>query len=133
MTLITTVLIVDDDVEDQELLMEAIKEVDESVNCLCAKNGEEALELLHTFLHKLPQLIFLDLNMPRMNGKMLLSKLKQLEALKEIPIVIYTTSKSPTDMDETQKLGAMQFVTKPTSFEAIVQMAEKILNVKVKS
>lgn len=127
MPLITTILIVDDDVEDQELLKEAIKEVDESVKCLSAKNGEEALEMLHTFLHKLPQLIFLDLNMPRMNGKVLLSKLKQLEVLKEIPIIIYTTSKSKTDIEDAQKLGALQFITKPNSFEEIVQVATNVL------
>lgn len=127
MTLITTVLIVDDDVEDQELLKEAIKEVDESVKCLSAKNGEEALEMLHTFLHKLPQLIFLDLNMPRMNGKALLSKLKQLDVLKEIPIIIYTTSKSKTDIEDARKLGALQFITKPNSFEEIVQVAANVL------
>jgi CheY-like chemotaxis protein len=127
MTFITTILIVDDDVEDQELLKEAIKEVDESVKCISAKNGEDALELLHTFLHKLPQLIFLDLNMPRMNGKVFLSKLKQLEVLKEIPIIIYTTSKSQTDVEETRKLGALQFITKPNSFEEIVQVATDLL------
>lgn len=131
MTLITTILIVDDDVEDQELLKEAIKEVDESVKCLSAKNGEEALEMLHTFLHKLPQLIFLDLNMPRMNGKILLSKLKQLDALKEIPIIIYTTSKSQTDIEDAKKLGALQFITKPNSFEEIVQVAANLLLHKV--
>lgn len=127
MTLINTVLIVDDDTEDQELLKEAIKEADESVKCLSAENGEEALEILLKFLHKLPQLIFLDLNMPRMNGKVLLSKLKQLEAVKDIPIVIYTTSRLQSDKEETKRLGALQFITKPNSFEEIVQIAKNVL------
>ncbi|MFN8343932.1 MAG: response regulator [Spirosomataceae bacterium] len=124
---IHTVLIVDDDTEDQELLKEAIKEADESVKCLSAQNGEEALEVLHSFLHKLPQLIFLDLNMPRMNGKTLLGKLKQLEVMKDIPIVIYTTSKLRSDIDDSLQLGALQFITKPNSFEEIVQIAKNVL------
>lgn len=120
MTPIATVLIVDDDMEDQELLREAIKEVDKSVHCLGAKNGEEALDMLHTLVPKLPQLIFLDLNMPRMNGKIFLRKLKQLGALNEIPVIIYTTSKMQVDIEETKQLGALQFITKPNSFEDIV-------------
>ena len=130
MTPIATVLIVDDDMEDQELLREAIKEVDKSVHCLSAKNGEEALDMLHTLLHKLPQLIFLDLNMPRMNGKIFLRRLKQLGVLNEIPVIIYTTSKMQIDVEETKQLGARQFITKPNSFEEIVRVVSGLLSRK---
>ncbi len=128
MTPIATILIVDDDMEDQELLREAIKEVDKSVHCISAKNGEEALDMLHTLLHKLPQLIFLDLNMPRMNGKVFLRRLKQLSIISDIPVIVYTTSKMPIDIEETQRLGARLFITKPNSFEDIVKIVTDLLS-----
>lgn len=115
--------------EDQELLREAIKEVDKSVHCFSAKNGEEALDMLHT-LHKLPQLIFLDLNMPRMNGKVFLTRLKQLGLLNDIPVIIYTTSKMEIDIQETKQLGARQFITKPNSFEEIIRIVAVLLSAK---
>lgn len=130
MTPIATILIVDDDMEDQELLREAIKEVDTSVHCLSAKNGEEALDMLHTLLQNPPHLIFLDLNMPRMNGKNFLRKLKQLDVLNKIPVIIYTTSKMQADIEETQQLGARQFISKPNSFEEIVRIVSGLFSRK---
>lgn len=127
MSKISTILIVDDDLDDQELLQEAIRDVDESARCLCAGNGEEALHLLQNGTSYRPDLIFLDLNMPRMNGKTFLAKIKKLDGLKRIPVVIYTTSKVEEDVTETRALGAEQFITKPDSFEGIVQAVAPLL------
>lgn len=117
---INTILIVDDDVDDQELLQEAIQSVDNTVRCLSAWNGEEALRLLQAANSHLPDLIFLDLNMPRMNGKTFLAKIKQSDGLSHIPVVIYSTSKLEEDIEQTRQLGAARFITKPDSFEGIV-------------
>jgi CheY-like chemotaxis protein len=130
MTSIATILIIDDDMEDQELLREAIKEVDKSIHCISAKNGEEALDMLHTLLKKLPQLIFLDLNMPRMNGKVFLHRLKQLPIINDIPVIVYTTSKMPIDIEEMKQLGARRFITKPNSFEEIIKIVTGLLSSK---
>ncbi len=127
MSKITTILIVDDDADDQELLQEAIRDLDGSVRCLSAGNGEEALRLLHGADGLLPDLIFLDLNMPRMNGKTFLAKVKQIDRLCLIPVVIYTTSKLEEDRTETRQLGAWQFITKPNSFEEIVGEVSALL------
>ena len=67
-----TFFIVDDDVDDQELFMEAVNEVDKTITCISASNCEEALDSLKSGKVVLPDIIFLDLNMPRLNGKQFL-------------------------------------------------------------
>ena len=83
--------IVDDDSDDQELFMEAVNEVDDSIKCVSASDCEEALELLKNRRMYLPDIIFLDLNMPRLNGKQCLAELKKQSHLRGIPVIIYST------------------------------------------
>jgi len=127
MSKITTILIVDDDADDQELLQEAIRDVDESARFISAWNGEEALKLLMAPDAPVPDLIFLDLNMPRMNGKTFLAKIKALGNLSLIPVAIYSTSKLAEDEEETRTLGAEHFITKPDSFDDIVRVVSGLL------
>ncbi len=127
MSKITTILIVDDDQDDQEMLREAIAEVAGPVRCLSAANGEEALRLLTIPEARLPDLIFLDMNMPRMGGLAFLQKRAQFTPLADIPVVIYSTSKRPEDEAETRRLGARDFITKPDSFEGIVRVVKGLL------
>lgn len=124
---ITSILIVDDDTDDQELLQEAIQTVAPSVSWMVAINGEEALKILQAPGAPLPDLIFLDLNMPRMNGKVFLGKIKQINALCQIPVIIYTTAKLEEDLKETRRLGAEHFFTKPDSFDGICQLVSSVL------
>lgn len=114
-----TFLIVDDDMDDQELFIEAVKEVDSSIKCLAASNCEEALNMLKTGRISLPDVIFLDLNMPRLNGKQCLAELKKESGLKHIPVIIYSTSSEKRDIEETSRLGAAYFLTKPNKFEEL--------------
>jgi len=109
-------LIVDDDLDDITFFKEAVAESFASSRCLSAFNGEEALELLEARKEKLPDIIFLDLNMPRMDGKTCLKKIKQHEIFQGIPVVIYTTSSSARHKEETRALGAAHYITKPTSY-----------------
>ena len=111
--------IVDDDTDDQELFMEAVKEVDESIKCLTASNCEEALDMLKNRKISLPDVIFLDLNMPRLNGKQCLAEIKKEANLRDIPVIIYSTSSEKRDMEETSRLGAAYFLTKPNKFEEL--------------
>lgn len=123
------VIIVDDDVDDQELFIEAVGEVDGSIECVSVSNCEEALVMLKTRKVN-PDMIFLDLNMPRLSGKQCLAEIKRESHLKDIPIVIYTTSSEKRDIDETARLGATHFLTKPNKFEelcrAVSEMVSKI-------
>jgi CheY-like chemotaxis protein len=111
-----TFFIVDDDVDDQELFVEAVNEVDRSIACISVSNGEEALDVLRNQKIELPDMIFLDLNMPRLSGKQCLAALKRENHLKDIPVVIYSTSSERRDIEETARLGAAHFLTKPNKF-----------------
>src|SRR5690606_28093529 len=89
---VTRFLIVDDDTEDQELFIDVVREVDPSIECISAFTGEEALTLLREDSPALPDYIFMDLNMPRLNGVQCLSKIKKMQYLQHIPVLLYTTS-----------------------------------------
>src|SRR5690349_9503953 len=92
--------IIDDDVEDQEIFKEAVMEVDASIQCYSSTSGEEALQQLEQEVMVLPDLIFLDLNMPKLNGKQILKEIKNTNLLKRIPVIMYSTSFAPRDIEE---------------------------------
>lgn len=113
------VLNVDDDQEDREFFCEALKEIDPSIVCLLAGSGAEALSLLQSHM-PLPDYIFLDINMPMMNGKQCLKKLKSMTELQAIPVIMYSTSTDTREIRECYSLGAEDFLIKPNSFEKLV-------------
>jgi CheY-like chemotaxis protein len=119
MTKKRTFFIVDDDIDDQELFIEAVNEVDNSIQCVSASDCEEALNLLKSGAMPLPDMIFLDLNMPRLNGKQCLTELKKQAHLRHIPVIIYSTSSEKRDVEETALLGAAHFLTKPNKFDEL--------------
>ncbi len=110
------VLIVDDDSDDIELFKEAVKQVAPHVYCASSLGGQEALDYLNSEREPLPDIIFLDLNMPGMTGQQFLEIIKNSEKFCEIRVVIYTTSSHEKDKEDTKRLGAESFITKPTSF-----------------
>ena len=120
-------LLVDDDDDDSFLFREVLNEVDSSVKLLNAQNGKEALELLWQQHSVMPDLILLDLNMPKMDGKECLAELKKDDFLSQIPVFIYTTSSSSTDIEYTLQLGAQCFITKPASFRDLQTLLEVIV------
>lgn len=114
-----SILIADDDQDDRELFIEAVKEIDEQITCITAKDGQHALELLKNSLHPLPDFIFLDIRMPRFNGKKCLIEIKKDERLKHIPVIIYTTSREVTESVELKEMGAVHFISKPSNPEEL--------------
>jgi len=114
-------LVIDDDPDDRYFFSEAIKKIDITARCMMATNGEEALNQLRNGTPRLPDLIFLDLNMPRMDGRLCLTELKRDPILKSIPVIILSTSSSRNDIDETAKLGAAYFITKPTDISKLYE------------
>ena len=112
-----TILLVDDDQDDVEFFTVALKEIEPDSVCFVANDGNEALVMLRFGMQQLPDYIFLDLNMPLMNGRECLAELKKDERLKDIPVIICTTSSDQRDKDATEKLGAMYFFTKPLSLQ----------------
>lgn len=121
-----TVFLVDDDADDQEIFALALAEVDKDIHCVTAKNGMEALVKLNEDQFR-PDYIFLDLNMPRMNGKQCLQEIRNLQSLNAIPVVIYSTSSERRDMEETKALGAAAFITKPPGISELVRRLQNIL------
>jgi CheY-like chemotaxis protein len=110
---IHTIMLIDDDRSEHLLFREVLKGVNSSIQLISAWDGEEGLELLNK-LPALPDLIFLDLNMPRICGKECLRQLREVEILNEIPVIIFTTSNLPQEISMVQELGASYFLTKPS-------------------
>lgn len=111
------VLLVEDNEGDVEMVREALENQTPPCNLSVAKNGREALD--HLFKHgsfqdaATPQLIFLDLNMPGMDGKILLKLIRQEEQLKTIPVVVLTSSRAPSDIQETYVGHTNCYIVKP--------------------
>jgi len=120
-------MLVDDDMDDTELFTEAVGSVDASVSCLNAFDGKEALAKLYNKAGSKPDLIFLDINMPIMNGWQFLSHLKDDEKLKEIPVIMYSTSSKMTDFRTALDSGALCFFTKPDSFITLKNILRIVL------
>lgn len=120
------ILLIDDDIDDQEFFLEAAKEVNPNVECHLAGSCEAGMELLknESFI---PDYIFLDLNMPKLDGKKCLNDLKKISRLKNVPVIIYSTSSLKKDIDETRALGAVYFLTKPAAFRELVEAIENVL------
>lgn len=120
-------LIVDDDADDRKFFMDAINEIDGTIECVVAKDGMHALELLNDPAFVLPDFIFLDLRMPRYNGKRCLVEMKASERTKPIPVIIYTTSTDVKESVELKSLGATHFISKPHSPEEVYYILTVVL------
>ena len=110
------ILVVDDDADDRDLFREALSETDKTIGYIYAKNGLEAIELLSRPNIVLPDFIFLDLNMPRLDGRECLIRLRRMPWLNEIPVIIFSTSKLVDECASFKKLGASLCITKPLLF-----------------
>jgi CheY-like chemotaxis protein len=104
-------MIVDDDKDDRFFFRSAIRKYNPTYNCIEAENGADALKQLREAT-ELPDFVFLDLNMPKMDGRECLKELKNDNTLKNIPVIIYTTSEYKLDIAITKELGADYFLTK---------------------
>jgi CheY-like chemotaxis protein len=120
-------LIIDDDPDDREFFCDALKDVDGSAVCYTFKSGLEALDMLGTERALIPDFIFLDLNMPVLSGKQCLAELKKIRKLSQTHIIIYTTSKLADDFSETIQMGAMHFLTKPTTYADLCEALSNVL------
>jgi len=122
--------IIDDDLEDQEIFMEVLKEIDPSIMCFSATSGEEALRKLEAESAVLPDLIFLDVNMPKLNGKQVLKELKKARKLHHIPVIMYSTSFAPRDIVEIKELGAAHHLLKPLRFDDLCHALRGVLSAR---
>jgi CheY-like chemotaxis protein len=120
-------MIVDDDKDDRFFFRSAIRKNNPSFECVEAENGVEALQQLRT-TEQLPDFIFLDLNMPKMDGRECLKELKKDKTLKNIPVIIYSTSEFKLDKEVTKELGADFFLTKLSDIYPLPEELVKAMN-----
>ncbi len=123
------ILMADDDPEDRLLAQEALAESRLSNILYCVEDGEELLDYLyHRGKYEDPEssprpgLIFIDLNMPKKDGREALRDIKADSRLRQIPVVVLTTSEAEEDIYRSYDLGVNSFITKPVTFEALVNM-----------
>ena len=121
-----TVLLVEDEENDVFMMQRAVQKMNEPVSLQVAKDGEQAIEYLSgqnkyadRNLHPLPALILLDIKMPRKTGFDVLEWMKADGTLRQIPVVMVTSSKVRSDVDKAHKLGARAYLVKPVPFDEL--------------
>lgn len=124
------IMLVEDNPGDVLLIKELFKEADIKNKVIVASNGIEALQMLHregkfTSLH-LPDIILLDLNLPKKPGKEVLKEIKRDPELKYIPVIVLTTSQAEKDIIETYQYSANSFITKPVDLECFRKVINSI-------
>lgn len=121
------IALADDDEDDRMLFKEAIDEIKIKTKLSLFNNGEELMEYLSLPEVVLPQIVFLDLNMPIKNGMQCLHEIRNNPCLKELLVAIYSTSSSEADIEETFINGANIYINKPNSFGALKKAIDKVL------
>ena len=126
------IILADDDADDRDLFAEAVAFVDPSISVTMMRDGEELMDFLNSQSSPC-DLIFLDLNMPRKNGKECLIELSGHHYHAGTPVIVYTTSLNPLDVEEAFRRGAASFVRKPNSFEELKQLLAVVLSEESKN
>src|SRR5688572_13667938 len=126
----THILFSDDDTDDALLFTQAADLMKSSILLSFAEDGEQLMRYLSKEM--LPDMIFLDLNMPVKNGIECLKEIRADKKLDWLPVIIYTTSDNPRDIDACFDLKANLYVVKPTSFENIIKTLKKVINMDFK-
>lgn len=119
-------LLIEDSADDYEATTRAFAKANLYNPVIWCKSGEEALELLHGKKIEWPGLIMLDLNMPGLDGRKVLALLKEDEKLRQIPVIILTTSADTRDIEECYRMGANSYVQKPVSFDGLIEAIRRL-------
>jgi CheY-like chemotaxis protein len=125
------ILLVEDDIADQKLIKASIRNEKIANELYCVQTGEDGMDFLYRRGNyssgtPRPDLILLDLNMPGMGGKEFLRQVKEEESLKQIPVVILTTSEAENDIIDSYKLQASGYVHKPVTLEEFKKAMKKL-------
>jgi CheY-like chemotaxis protein len=128
-------LIAEDDIDDRLLITKALKESFAQAKLMCVENGEILLEYLNRQgkysdddKFPMPQIILLDLNMPKKDGREALKEIKSDASLKKIPVIVFTTSKHEDDIMVTYNMGSNSYISKPGSFEGLLALGRELEN-----
>jgi len=119
--------LVDDDLDDQEIFCMALLDLGETVDCIRATDGVQALEALNAEPYLIPDVFFIDMNMPRMNGMQCLQAIKKIDRLRHIPVYMCSTSSDPRVIAETRIAGAADFIIKPSNIAEFTSKLARIM------
>jgi CheY-like chemotaxis protein len=122
------VLIADDDESDRTNFTDALEESRIRTVVYAVKDGVELMEFLSKEETPVPNILFLDLNMPRKNGLACLKEIRSMEKLKDVAVAIYSTSSYEKDIEETFQYGANVYIRKPTDFDELKKVLYKVLS-----
>jgi CheY-like chemotaxis protein len=122
----TKFLLADDDADDTSMFCEALNKVASPAKCYTVENGRQVFEFLSGSRAEKPDVIFLDINMPVMNGWECLKKLKSNPDFGTIPAIMYSTSSAKKDIETAYSLGASLFMTKPDNFDELCKILKVI-------
>ncbi len=128
-----SLLLADDDKDDCMIFKEALAELPISVQLTTANDGEQLMKLLTSTPNELPHALFLDLNMPRKNGFECLTEIKKNEKLKELAVIIFSTSFQQDVADLLYINGAQYFIRKPANFEELKKVIHQVIRVMEKN
>ncbi|HEX5220171.1 MAG TPA: response regulator [Verrucomicrobiae bacterium] len=127
------ILMAEDDADDRLLVQDAFAECGASDTVRFVADGEELVDYLlrrgkyeKASASPRPDLILLDLNMPRKDGREALKEIRSHQELRRVPVIVFTTSRADTDIDKVYELGANSFVTKPAGFDQLVTTVTKL-------
>ncbi|HEX8039127.1 MAG TPA: response regulator [Chryseosolibacter sp.] len=120
-----TILAVDDDEEDIEIFMEAVRDIDSSIVCMVARSADEALAILNSDMD-LPAFIFLDVNMPKVDGNICLREIKKDKRFSNIPVIMYSTYTGKREMEAYRQLG-VGYLVKQNSYNELVNELRRVL------
>ncbi|GAB3163275.1 response regulator [Telluribacter humicola] len=119
--------LIDDDTEDHYLFAAVLKEVCPNLAFAGEADSRRALEILQEDSDFVPSYIFLDLNMPNLNGMECLAEIKKIDRLKEVPIFMFSTSSFQKDINEAAELGSARFITKPGSYNELIALLNTVI------
>ena len=124
---IRRILLADDDKDDIILFEDVLEELHLSTHLTTVNNGEQLMQLLNDEKELLPDILFLDLNMPRKDGLYCLSQMKNKERLKYIPVIIFSTSYARETVSLLYKNGAQYYIRKPNDFAQLKRLIHMAL------
>ena len=122
-------LLIDDDPDDLEIFEMCIRKVSKGIHCTTISDAPEAIEMLKSNKEYVPEYIFLDVNMPKMNGVECLKVIKTIDRLSRTKVFMYSTTSSKATVDETKKLGADEFIIKPSKTIELKDKLAKIFSI----
>jgi DNA-binding response OmpR family regulator len=122
------IFLIDDDEDDHLFFGIGLNEFDPNIEILYDNDSEMALRRLSGKMQPLPDIVFLDWNMPKLSGKQILGAIRANALYNEVPVIIFTTSSSSEDKNEAKQLGATDFLSKPASLSELKKNLQEIFD-----